>query len=113
MVKVRSTDFEDSDNSGNSINSSYTRVIREQAEAKAFAIKDIVIILTFLAGIAAIYINVNERLVKLETKWDLVAQQLLEIKQDTTKMNNKLEESTKSLHTQVRDIEQLILISKK
>lgn len=79
---------------------------------KAFNIKDVVIILTFLAGIAGIYTNVNERLVKLETKGDLIAQQLSEIKADNTKITSKLDESIKSLTFQLRDLETLV-ISKK
>jgi hypothetical protein len=76
---------------------------------KAFNIKDVVIILTFLAGIAGIYTNVNERLVKLETKGDLIAQQLAEIKSDTAKLTNKLDESLKTLTFQLRDLENLVI----
>ena len=92
----------------------YRRSRRSQGtqDLKAFQVKDIVIILTFLAGIAAIYTNVNERLVKLETKGDLIAQQLSEMKVDTTKMTSKLDETTRSLQAQIRDVEQLIVLNK-
>ena len=80
---------------------------------KAFNIKDVVIILTFLAGIAGIYTNVNERLVKLETKSDIIAQQLAEMKGDNSRILNKLDDANRVLQNQLRDLEQLVIMNRK
>ena len=79
-----------------------------QQDFRVFNVKDIVIILTFLAGIAGIYTNVNERLVKLETKGDIIAQQLSDIKGDTARMVARVEDSIKSVQNQLRDLEMML-----
>lgn len=81
-------------------------------EAKAFNVKDVVLILTFLAGIAGIYTNINERLVKLETKGDLIAQQLSEMKSDTSRTLSRLDDTIRTLQDQHRDLEQLVLLNR-
>ena len=81
-------------------------------EDKAFQVKDVILVLIFLVGIAAIYTNVNERLVKLETKGEVIAQQLIEMKSDTSRVTGKLDEAIRSLQAQIRDVEQLIVMTK-
>lgn|ERR1035437_6770566 len=82
------------------------------SDNKAIQVKDIVLGLFFLMGIAAIYTNVNERLVKLETKGEAIAQQLVEMKADTNRVTSKLDDSLRGLLSQIRDVESLIVISK-
>ena len=76
-------------------------------ESKSINIKDIIIILLFLGCLFSIYVNINERLVKLETKGEIISQQLIEIKSDTAKVITKLDDSMKSIQNQVRDLEMM------
>lgn len=102
-------DTDDIDNGGLE---AFRRSKRLRNDNKSFQIKDIIMILLFLMGIAAIYINVNERLIKLETKGEILGQQVLELKGDLTRAITKVEDSLKTTQSQLRDLEQLVIMSK-
>lgn len=76
---------------------------------KNFQIKDIIVVLLFLGAIVSIYININERLVKLETKGEVIVQQLIELKSDVTKSITKVDDTLRNLQNQVRDLEILMM----
>lgn len=106
MTKIQESEFE------NTSNEVAFRRGYAQNENRNFQIKDIIIILLFLGCIAAIYTNINERLVKVELKGEIISQQLIEIKADTSKVITKLDETMRTLQNQVRDMEVMMMNNK-
>jgi hypothetical protein len=97
---------------------------------KSFLVKDLVIIISFFVGLSLIYSNLNDRLVKVETKGEVLSMQVVETnnssKEGIKGLDQKLKDSEKSsevtrvalelkietLTAQVRELEQLLIAKK-
>lgn len=75
-------------------------------------VMDIVLLLLLLFVIAALYMAISERLVKLEYKVEVISSQLSELKGDTNRSYTKLDESIRSLQNQIRETESFVLLNK-